>query len=173
MTLDDRTIYNNKAKEYINQCVHIIKSWKNFDNFELNTCKLDWSTRRKSSRGGWYDGPGINIAMNVVSMPRPIPYRIYEYKSFDEDPIIGGFYSCDEFHPLYMHVVHEMAHAAQFYADRIIGIAIDRPHGDTFKNPYRKLRVATLNKVIPVNQGQLKKQYEEEIKNILIGFKYA
>lgn len=171
--MDDKTLYNTKAKEYIAQCTHIIKAWKDYDNFELNTSKLDWSPKRISSRGGWYDGPGINIAMCIVAMPRLTPYRMYEYKSFDKDPLIGGFYSCDRFHPLYMHIVHEMAHAAQYYADRILGVPIDRPHGESFKIPYRKLRISTLNKVIPINQLQLKAEYEQEIKTIIAGFRHA
>ena len=41
-----------------------------------------------------------------------------EYKSFDSDPIIGGFYTRDKYDRLRMVIVHEIAHALQYYSNK-------------------------------------------------------
>jgi hypothetical protein len=96
-------------------------------------------------------------------------FRIYEYKSFDHDPIIGGFYACDENLALGLHVCHEMAHAAQFYAHYNLGVEFDKPHGSLFKSRYSKIRQAVLNKQIPINQQQLKQEYDSIIERVVKG----
>lgn len=170
--MDDKTYYEKHARTWANECEHNIKSWAGFESFSLSRLVLDWSTRRRSSRGGWYEeGPGINIAMSVACMPRTNPYRVYEYKSFDADPIIGGFYARDECLPVAWHVCHEMAHAAQYYAHFALGIESDRAHGKQFKAMYSKLRIATINQIIPKNQAQLKEEYYDMISNIVTGKK--
>ena len=42
------------------------------------------------------------------------PLRHYEYKSFDADKFIGGFYTDNMEHPLLAVIAHEVAHAIQF-----------------------------------------------------------
>lgn len=170
--MEDKAIknWNNLARSWAWECESIIRSWKGYEGFVLSKLDLDWSSRRKSSRGGMYaEGPGISIAMNIACMIRTEPYRMYEYKSFDADPVIGGFYAKDHTLPLAMHVCHEMAHAAQFYAHCILGIVSDRPHGIQFKTAYAKLRKAAFNKHIPLNQQQLKDEYYQLIDSVLRG----
>jgi hypothetical protein len=170
--LGDKQLYEQKAKSWARQCEDVITSWPGYQNFILSKFELDWSPRRRCSRGGWYkEGAGISIAMSVACMPRTSPYRMYEYKSFDADSLIGGFYATDENLSLGLHVCHEMAHAAQFYSHFNLGIISDRPHGNLFKDTYRKLRVAVLNRHIPVNQKQLKEQYEEMLLSFVRGGK--
>jgi len=168
--LGDKQLYEQLAGSWASQCEDVIRTWTGYQNFLLSKRELDWSTRRRSSRGGVYkEGPGISIAMSLACMPRTNPYRMYEYKSFDADPLIGGFYATEENLSLGLHVCHEMAHAAQFYSHFNLGILSDRPHGNLFKDSYRKLRVAVLNRHIPVNQKQLKEQYEEMLLSFVRG----
>lgn len=162
--------WNSLAKEVALECENVIRSWPGYDNFILSKLDLDWSTRRRSSRGGIYaEGPGISIAMSLACMIRTSPYRMYEYKSFDADPVIGGFYAKDPWLPLWMHICHEMAHAAQYYAHFSLGITSDRPHGMQFKNAYAKIRRAVLNNHIPINQTQLKEEYYQLIEDTIRG----
>jgi hypothetical protein len=168
--LDDKKLYEHRARSWASQCEDVIRTWSGYENFVLSKLDLDWSIKRRSSRGGLYkEGPGINIAMNLACMPRTNPYRMYEYKSFDKDPVIGGFYASDENLSLGFHVCHEMAHAVQFFAKFELGVYTDRPHGDSFKTPYRKIRLAVLNKLIPVNQKQLKEEYEQMLISFVRG----
>ncbi len=168
--MGDKQLYEQLARSWARQCEDVIRTWTGYQNFVLSKFELDWSTRRRSSRGGVYkEGPGISIAMSLACMPRTNPYRMYEYKSFDADPLIGGFYATEENLSLGLHVCHEMAHAAQFYSHFNLGVLSDRPHGNLFKDSYRKLRVAVLNRHIPVNQKQLKEQYEEMLLSFVRG----
>lgn len=165
--MDDKQLWNEKAKSWARKCEDEIVSWPGYESFVLSKLDLDWSPRRRSSRGGWYkEGAGISIAMSQACMPRTSPYRMYEYKSFDSDPVIGGFFSKNENLSLGLHVCHEMAHAAQFFAHFTLGIESDRPHGNAFKQAYRKIRIAVLNRYIPINQQQLKEEYS----NMLLSF---
>lgn len=152
----DKEYWEQRAYQWVTLCENFIQQWH--DDFSLVRCKLDWSTRRRSSRGGWYNGPGINIAMALHTHKNGI-YRQYEYPSFDSDPEIGGFYSTCTNHSLGMVVCHEMAHAVQFYRHRILDIEMDRPHGNSFKTPYRALRKAILNPHLPKNQAELADRY--------------
>jgi hypothetical protein len=168
--LDDKLVYEQHARRWALECEHVIRSWQRFETFTLSLLVLDWSTRRRSSRGGLYkEGPGINIAMSIACMPRTTPYRVYEYKSFDADPVIGGFYGVDPHLPVAWHVCHEMAHAAQYYGHYSLGIESDRAHGKQFKSLYSKLRVATINKLIPLNQLQMKEEYYAMLMGIVTG----
>ena len=170
--MDDKNkkIWEDLAKTIAAECENVIRSWPDYDNFVLSKLELDWSTRRRSSRGGVYaEGPGISIAMSVACMIRTNPYRIYEYKSFDADPVIGGFYGSDPWLPLGLHVCHEMAHAAQYYAHFSLGKLSDRPHGMQFRSNYAKIRKAVLNKHVPPNQQQLRTEYLKIIDDTLRG----
>lgn len=168
--LENRQQAEHAAKQAAQECGSIIRTWQGYKAFTLAKLVLDWKVSRKSSRGGWYAaGPGINIAMSGACTFRTSPYRIYEYKSFDLDPVIGGFFARDPELAIQHVVCHEMAHAAQFYADRVLGDKIDRPHGDSFKRPYKALRQQYLNTKIPQNQQQLKQEYDVVVTNILAG----
>lgn len=167
---NSKSTWESLAKSWALECEQVIRSWSGYENFVLSKLSLDWSTKRVASRGGMYaEGPGISIAMSTACMIRTSPYRMYEYKSFDADPIIGGFYARDLSLPLGMHVCHEMAHAAQFYAHFSLGIESDRPHGVQFKSAYAKIRTALFNKHIPKNQQQLKDEYYQLIDDTIRG----
>lgn len=142
--------WNRVAVDWVVKCEREINTWAGLDKFKLAKLTTDWSLSRRSSRGGMYAaGPGINLAMATLVEPKNSVYRVYEYPSFDSDPEIGGFYTDKNTHRLAMLVCHEMAHAVQFYSAKYLNMPIDRPHGDTFKRPYRKLRVKLLNPEIP------------------------
>ena len=71
-----------------------------FPKFVLAKRSFDFSPSRRSSRGGMYaDGPGINIAMHhyCKNYTGERLIRVYEYKSFDSSPTIGGFYTKDKY----------------------------------------------------------------------------
>ena len=154
---------------WVSKCEDVISTWTDCADFALHKCVLDWSPRRRSSRGGWYaTGPGINIAMNIIAKPRTDPYRMYEYQSFDTDPIIGGFYATDPDLALGMTVCHEMAHAVQFFRVVQLGQPRDKPHGLAFKQPYSKLRAAILNPLLH-SQSLYKERYDKMVYETVKG----
>lgn len=138
-----------------------------YTDFKLATVKLDWDKKRRSSRGGMYaDGPGINMAMWHMVQRSGDVYKVTEYRSFDSDPEIGGFYSQNRWHKLEMVLLHEIAHALQYYCYKLNKFRC-KPHGPTWKNFYRRLRLEFLNPYLG-DQKELKaiydKQYEEVLK---------
>ena len=130
-------------------------------NFELASIKLDWSLKRSCSRGGMYaDGPGINIAMAWLHKRQGSIYYVREYASFNKDEEIGGFYSQNQWHQLEMVILHEIAHALQYYSYKLNKFRC-KPHGPTFKNFYRRLRNVFLKPYLP-DQKQLKEKYDAD-----------
>ena len=130
-------------------------------DFELASIKLDWSLKRSASRGGMYaDGPGINIAMAWLHKRQGSIYYVREYASFHKDEEIGGFYSQNQWHQLEMVILHEIAHALQYYSYKLNKFRC-KPHGPTFKNFYRRLRNVFLNPYLP-DQKQLKEKYDAD-----------
>ena len=93
----NRRYWNELADDYIND----IEKWlythckvSSAKKFALIEAKLDWSNRRRCSRGGWRNGgPIVSIAMSVAIPDEnyDAPRRVYEYASFDSDKVIGGF----------------------------------------------------------------------------------
>ena len=151
----------------------IVNTWDGYSNFTLNI-KKDYSKTRSCSRGGLYaSGPGINIAMVFFTRPTLSIYRFYEYKSYDNDKIIGGFFSNDQEHRIAAITLHEVAHAAQFYGVANGLVNRDTPHGLSFKKPYKLLRKQFLNHKIPINQYKLKLEYEKIINRINNGLSVA
>jgi hypothetical protein len=167
---DRRKSCEEHVKSWARICEDEIRSWKGFENFALAKVETSWDSRRRYSRGGWYagaGGPGISIAMkNYYEVSFNTINVSYEYASFHSHPVIGGFYYTkhNTFLRPAMVVCHEMAHAAQFYADRQLGKRIDRPHGDSFKIPYAKIRSSVFNYLIPKNQKELAEKYSEMLK---------
>ena len=156
--------YDKIVDKWAKEAESVVRSWPNFDNFVLAVIKKDWSKSRISSRGGMYkEGPGINIAMHRYAVPKLSIYRFYEYASYDEDKNIGGFFSTDPEHEIAAIVLHEVAHSAQFFAHYEGFKQVDKPHGDSFKIPYFKLRTSLLNNKIPINQKQLETEYNNII----------
>ena len=163
MTGLEQARWNFFAKMYIKD-VEAFAIKEIFPKFKLATVNLDWSPKRRSSRGGMYaDGPGINMAMNHLCKERDgSVYRVYEYKSFDSDPLIGGFYTRDKHDRLRMVIVHEIAHALQYYSYKLNKFRC-KPHGPAWKNLYKRLREEFINSRLE-DQTELKRDYEEMIK---------
>ena len=91
--------------------------------------------------------------------------RVYEYKSFDSDPFIGGIYTRNKYDKLRLTILHEIGHALQYYSYRLNGFR-GKPHGTTWKNFYRRLREQFLNHRLE-DQAMLKKEYQSAIDTIL------
>jgi len=149
-----------------------IQTWphKGCSSFQMGEIKFDFSKRRVSSRGGInkVDGiwmPFISIAMHNYTQPSNI-YRFYEYKSYDEDKVIGGFYSNNIEHRIIAVICHEMAHAIQFWHTYYNNIQNVKPHGEEFKTYYAALRQVYLNNNLP-DQKDMGKRYRA-LKNIAI-----
>jgi hypothetical protein len=136
-----------------------------YHNFTCTT-KLDWSYKRRSSRGGIYkDGPGINIAMSSAALVHHSSadvYRFYEYPSYDDNNVIGGFYATDYVLKLQAVVAHEIAHAVQFFEYKQLNIGC-KPHGPIFKKYYSLFRTTFINSRIP-DQKPLKQLYDNSLK---------
>jgi len=158
--LIDQVEINKYANDFIRR---VEKSCQDeiYVDFKLAHIKLDWSHKRSCSRGGMYaDGPGINIAMaSLIHSGKSIHYS-NEYKSLDKDVEIGGFYSQNKWHRLEMVILHEIAHALQYYSYKLNHFRCT-PHGPTFKNFYRRLRNTHLNPYLP-DQKELGTAYEKK-----------
>ena len=151
---------NDFIKEVEQQCRDEV-----YTDFKLATVKLDWSLKRRCSRGGMYaDGPGINIAIAHLVKTQGSIYYSNEYKSFDNDPEIGGFYSRNKWHRIEMVVIHEIAHALQYYSYKLNNYRC-KPHGPAFKNFYRRLRNIHLNPFLE-DQKELAISYKQIKENI-------
>lgn len=162
------------AQYYIHQSQNIICSLTDQSNFKLTYTKLDWSRRRSYSRGGWYSrqkGPGISIAMSGIYshasryLPKTSPYKVYEYQSFDKDPVIGGFLTNNTELHLALVITHEMAHAAQYYRKYKLNKSPGKPHGDIWKKIYSVLREELVNPFIP-DQKKMKEEMDEIIEKM-------
>jgi hypothetical protein len=136
-----------------------------YDDYSLAQIKFDWAPTRRSSRGGIYaKGPGINIAMNWVPTCFVGIGRFYEYKSFDSDKVIGGFFYDDPVLKLKAIIVHEMAHTIQFFHYKKEKIKC-KPHGPIFKKYYAELREEFINNLLP-DQKELKMRYITLLKEV-------
>jgi len=175
MILDATTkqAWNLFVYQHAKEMEKFIQTWdhKGCSQFILGKIKCDWKPSRRSSRGGMYtvDGieqPGINIAMAGYVPRYGDPQRFYEYKSFDADKFIGGFYTNNMEHPLLAVVAHEVAHAIQFWLRYYNSTPRPKPHGKEFKKHYAKLRAVFVNPLLP-DQEEMGRTYRE-FKNIVV-----
>ena len=160
--------FHIQANSHAQSLVLKVQAWVQqnlFPDFRV-TAKFDWSPKRRSSRGGIYkDGPGINMAMYwAVPNNHGNTYRYSEYPSFDSDRYIGGFYSQDPYHKLEAILVHEIAHAVQFFYYKKSGTKCT-PHGPVFKKYYKILREEFVNHKLP-KQAPLVKDYEDYVNKL-------
>ena len=165
----EKAIWNKYANDYIRK-VEAFCQREIYKKFKLGSVKLDWSINRRSSRGGMYaDGPGINIAtLGCCRDHKGQIYRVYEYSSFNDDPDIGGFYTRRSYDKLDMVILHEIAHALQYYSYKINRHRC-KPHGPVWKNFYSRLRNAFLNNTLE-NQHEMADEYQR-IKDEIVGIK--
>ena len=168
MTYNEIKAAEITATSYINQSCAAVCELPNLEDFDLAHFKLDWSKRRRSSRGGWYPkqgGSGISIAMHLTAKPITEVTRVYEYKSFDSSSTIGGFLTKNRDHKIAMHCLHEVAHAAQYWGYYLKKIDPGQPHGSVWRGIYKHLRTSILNPLLPA-QEQLKQEYQDIIASI-------
>lgn len=164
-----------EINKYANDYARTVESWvikHLYESFTLDV-KLDWSNKRVASRGGLYTaGPGINMAMyKAYPNNNGEVYRFYEYKSYDSNKTIGGFYAKDPLLKLEAILLHEIAHAIQFFSYRVEGVRC-KPHGPIFKKYYTQLRQEFLNHKIPEQQA-LQQEYSEYISKINRGVEFV
>ena len=86
---------DTQAEDFIHQIEKWLQKSSTYESmrtFSLIHSRLDWSTRRRVSRGGWYKtkgGVGVSIAMwPVCGRKDPkdqIPMKVYEYKAYEND----------------------------------------------------------------------------------------
>lgn len=155
--------YTNKVEKYARK----VLNKQELFGFNLVKKQFDPKNTRARSRGGMYSkGPGINIALHLTYFTyKGRPRRVYEYSSFDNDSVIGGFYTTKQFHPLEAVICHEVAHAMQKWEVHLKNIKKDKPHSDIFKKYYRILRNDIFNPTLE-DQIKLKKEYNEWIARI-------
>lgn len=162
--------FEDIAHHYINASCKEICKLIDLHDFELAFVKLDWSKRRSCSRGGWYPrqgGAGVSIGMEICTKnnTKDDVFRVYEYKSFDADPVIGGFYTRNVEDKIALHCLHEVAHAAQYWGSYLKDIEPGSAHGDRWKSIYAHLRKNILNPRLP-DQKELRQEYEDYIDEI-------
>ena len=158
--------YENYCKEYAQS----VATWVDlnlYKGFHLASLKFDYAVTRRSHRGGMYaKGPGINLAMRFFDTEEftSFPRVFYEYPSFSKDKFIGSFLYLSEFHHVEAVILHEMAHAIQWYAYEVENFRC-KPHGPVFKKYYKALREELLNDKLP-EQGPLIVRYKEFITSL-------
>jgi hypothetical protein len=136
--------FDSRINSFCKTVANYVKT--NLPGFTLQVI-IDHSPKRVTSRGGMYaKGPGINLALNSFTRFKQPDgtYKFNEYPSFAKDPVIGSvigsFDKCTK-----ALVVHEIAHAVQFYYVKINDIKNDKPHGALFKRFYADLRKEFVN----------------------------
>ena len=135
--------------------------------------KVDFSTRRRSHRGGMYaKGPGISMAGSCFTQAYSY-YKIdggyskfEEYPSFKRDPIIGSAFVNNLEQLIALNTGHEVAHACQWYLifqDKLYANK-ENGHGEFFQKIYQKIRLV-LNKELP-DQLEAQRSYNDFLKSI-------
>jgi|SRR5210317_1123768 hypothetical protein len=167
MKVTEKIKFNKFAYDYTNAIEKKIRDYTDFSTFALTSAKFDWSERRTRSRGGRYAwGLGISIGMHGATKYNPEGvHKVYEYRSYTTDPIIGSIYIRVPLHGLRMIILHELAHTMQYYHYNKYNYRCT-PHGKMFKKWYKMLRVDFLNDDLP-NQTTAKNEYENEIKKLV------
>jgi len=167
MKIAEKVKFNKFAYDYTNAIENKIRDYTDFNTFALASAKFDWSKRRTRSRGGMYAwGLGISIGMYGATKYDPEGvHKVYEYRSYAADPIIGSIYIRDPIHGLRMIILHELAHTMQYYHYKKHNYRCT-PHGKMFKRWYKMLRVDFLNDDLP-NQIVAKNEYENQISSLV------
>ena len=110
--LDHKDYWDFHVKHLIYQIQEWLQKssiYKSMHTFNLAHVRLDWSLRRRYSRGGWYnkhEGVGVSIAMwPLCGRKEPndrVPMKVYEYKAYENVLEIGNFYTDDNHHKVLM-----------------------------------------------------------------------
>ena len=171
--LDYKDYWEFEAEHQLTQIEEWLQessSYSSMREFQLKHIRLDWSTRRRYSRGGWYtqhNGAGVSIAMWPIcgrkSPDEKVPQKVFEYASFEDDPEIGNFYTDNTHNRLMMVLCHEVANAAQYTHKRVHSMTGIKPHGEEFKMFYREIRNHWLNPYLP-DQNKMGIEYRKHKK---------
>lgn len=171
--LNYKDYWNCYAKHQLTQLEEWLQessAYSSMRKFQLTHIRLDWSTHRRFSRGGWYNrhgGAGVSMAMwHVCGRKAPnakVPQKVYEYASYQDDSEIGNFYTDNTHDRLMMELCHEVAHAAQYTHKRVHNMIGIKPHGDVFKMFYREIRNQWLNTYLP-DQNEMGRLYRDHRK---------
>ena len=97
------------------------------------------------------------------------PHTYTEYKSFNEDPVIGKHEVQNFEHCVWLQVAHEVAHHVQYAIcphikrfSRRGSNSYFKPHGDGFKTIYRYLRRDFINPLIDTNESYFDHWFSRE-----------
>ena len=137
--------------------------------------RFSWSDRRRSSRGGIKkDGtPHISMGMSIPGSTAPYPgfgARFKEYRSIEDDKVIGGIFSTDWLDYYRCLAAHETSHAVQAVVFRsgVDSHKMRKPHGQGWKEIYGLLRAKVVNPFIAEHAGLIASD-PGRIARILIG----
>jgi hypothetical protein len=152
------TAHSNTIKKMVRKCMNHLKK----KEYELNitTADVDKAVRltrivNKSSNATYVHHFGTRVTAIQINLSyyQHVNEEHYhrEYKSFDNDPHIGGKKCLNLDHAYLMSVSHEVSHFIQFNnAPRVKRFAKNykKSHGDCFKAVYRYLRRDLVNPII-------------------------
>jgi hypothetical protein len=150
----DITAHTNTIKKMVRKCMNHLKK----KEYELNITSKDVdravavtkivnSTRSGSTKAG-----ADRILINLSYWQHLDEEHFHtEYKSYNNDPQIGGRKCLKLDHAYLMSVSHEVSHHVQFARAKYVKrfkTTYRKPHGDCFKAIYRYLRRDLVNPII-------------------------
>jgi len=148
------TAHTNTVKKIVRKCMNHLKK----KEYELNiTSKdvdkaVDVTKVVNSKRSGATNAGAWDIKINLSYWQHLDEEHFHtEYKSYNNDPQIGGRKCLKLDHAYLMSVSHEVSHHVQYarakHVDRFKA-TYRKPHGDCFKAIYRYLRRDLVNPII-------------------------
>jgi len=149
------TVDKNLIKKMVRKCIRLL----NKKEYELDLPKdaTDIALHRlsivdKNRSGATYAGKNIiQINLSYWQHCKGYPHYEREYKSYDEDPTIGGVTVNSLEEALWVTVAHEVSHHIQHRycpSVRRFRNTHSKPHGDCFKAIYRYLRRDLVNPIL-------------------------
>ena len=142
---------------------HVQEYYPEFNCF----CKIDWSPKRRASRGGKYSkGYGINLAVRYY-FNNESPSYFNEYKSFDKDSSIGGFVYDGGMLAIEAIVCHEVAHALDWFKRGKTN------HQEEWKEIYKELREEFINPRIDPKLQKTTVEEKEELDQFYVDCFYT
>ncbi len=148
------TVHTNTVKKMVRKCMNHLKK----KEYELNITSKDVDKAVavtkvvNSKRSGATNAGAWDIKINLSYWQHLDEEHFHsEYKSYNNDPQIGGRKCLKLDHAYLMSVSHEVSHHVQFarakHVDRFKA-NYRKPHGDCFKAIYRYLRRDLVNPII-------------------------
>ena len=167
------TVHTNTVKKMVRKCMNHLKK----KEYELNITSKDVDKAVavtkvvNSKRSGATNAGAWDIKINLSYWQHLDEEHFHtEYKSYNNDPQIGGRKCLKLDHAYLMSVSHEVSHHVQYarakHVDRF-KTTYRKPHGDCFKAIYRYLRRDLVNPIIDkdiLDNNQPKQSVIEETK---------